>query len=99
MEALPPNALTDLLRDYRTPEEMGEVLRRENYLSERGIEDFSGMVQLIEETWQSYPPLARKPGGPVGGPDHVDAIAGALVNSYYLNEKGLQLYDTDLRDV
>jgi hypothetical protein len=98
MEALPPNALTDLLRDHRTPEEMGEVLRRENCLSERGLEDFSGMVQLIEETWQAHPPLARGPGGPVGGPDHVDAIAGALVNSPYLNENARQLYNSDLRD-
>ena len=99
MDAMRPNALTNLLGGCRTSEEMGEVLKRENCASDRGVEDFNGMVKLIEETWQAHPPRARRPGGPVGGPDHVDAIAGALVESDYLNEKGLQLYDTDLRDV
>ena len=100
MEAIPPNGLTDLLGDSRTAEEMGEVLRRENYLSERGVEDFSGMVQLIEDTWRAHEEtVARRSASWVGGPSHVDAIAGALVNSPYLNARAHQLYDTDLRDV
>jgi hypothetical protein len=98
MEALPPNALTDLLQYCRTSKEIAEVLRRENCLSERGIEDFSGMVELIDNTWREHDEtLARRPAGWVGGPSHVDAIAGALVSAQYLNEKALQLYNTDTR--
>jgi hypothetical protein len=99
MDAMRPNALTNLLGGCRTPEEMGEVLKRENCISDRGVEDFSGMVDQIEETWRAHPPRARRPGGPVGGPDYVDAIAEALVSSVYLNEKALQLYNTNLGDV
>ena len=96
MEAIPPNGLTDLLRNCTTSEEMGEVLRREDCLSERGIEDFSGMVDLIEKTWRVHDQtVAWRPAGHVGGPDHGDDIAGALVNSLYLNAKALQLYNTD----
>ena len=95
--AMPPNALTDLLRDYETPEEMGGALRRGDCLSERGVEDFSGMVALIERTWQAYEEtLASKPVGWTG-PSHLDVIAGELVNSPYLNAKAGELYYTDTR--
>jgi hypothetical protein len=98
MDAISPNGLTDLLRDCSTSEEMGGVLRREDCLSERGVEDFSGMVQLIDKTWRAHDnTVARRPAGWVGGPSHVDAIAGALVASPYLNDKAHQLYDTDTR--
>ncbi len=97
--ALPPNALTDLLRYCRTSEEMGEVLRSENCLSQRGVEDFGGMLTLIEETWQAHDEtLETKSAGWVG-PSHVDVIAEALVNSPYLNAKARELYNTDTRDV
>src|SRR5215207_7987880 len=100
MNAIPPSGLTNLLRDAETSREMGEELRRKNCLSKSGVDDFSGLVRLIEETRRAQNEnVARRPAGWVGGPDHVDAIAEALVNSPYLNEKALQLYNTDLRDV
>jgi hypothetical protein len=106
---LPPNWLTVLFYGKenfpypgvpeapRTPEEMWRILKDKGCLSEEGLTNSDGMVQLIRATQRQYEDEeSRQTNLPSAGPGEIDWIAGALLDSPYLNDEAHRLYDTPL---
>jgi hypothetical protein len=103
--ALPPNWLTVLFygrEDFpypgvpeapRTPEGMWTMPKEEGCLSEEGLKNPDGLVQLIRATQQRYEERVEAHPGETG-PNEVDWIAEALIGSPYLNDEAHRRYDT-----
>lgn len=92
--ALPPTALKDMLSG--TPEEMVRTLVGEGCLSPAGLADEEAVRALIEDAIKKCDALyAEHPDW--CGPTDIDHVAGALVASEYLSERGRMLHDTDTR--
>jgi hypothetical protein len=105
--AKPPNWLTVLFYGKesfpypgvpeapRTPEEMWEVLKEKGYLSDKGLKNSDGVVQLIRATQRQYEEWCEANPSDTG-PNEIDRIAEELVESTYLNDEARMRYDTPL---
>lgn len=88
--ALPPTDFTMLLGEEKTPPEMCERLHREQCLSDEGLrsrEKVAALITNVLERWRKE--QERKPG--YCGPDAIDEIARALLESGYINSKGRRM--------
>jgi hypothetical protein len=89
--AIPPTKFTTLLYAEKTPAEMYERLKREDCLSDDGLNNKAEVISLISNVLKVW--KEKDPNAPIiygGGP--VDDIADNLLRSNYLNENVHRLH-------